>query len=442
MEDIITQDRWRDDPMLTHADNDLMCRVGPGTAMGTAMRRYWLPALASSELPEPGGDPVHVELLGEHFVAFRDSEGKVGLLDENCCHRGASLLLGRVEGCGLRCIYHGWKFAVDGQVLETPNVPDSKFKDRIRARAYPVREAGGLIWTYLGPAELRPSFPEWVWHSLPATNVLVTVHKVDCNHVQVLEGLVDSSHLGILHSNGLRASLQSDLTYANKVSGMQFDLAPRIEEEPTEFGFHYAALREGGASNTVEARVTAFVMPCVVLNPNGDVATLVVPTNDEACRFLHVWWDPARKIGEEPLRSETLRFVGLDESSMRAYGIAPDSAQGNAATRRNRFHQDRGAVREGRSFSGVAGLIQEDVAVSVSAGGIRNRTKEMLSIADLAVGRLYRVYLESARRVASGGAPIGIAPGVDLSHARGVSGRLPSGANWQTLVPEHRRPAA
>ena len=150
--------------MLTRAESELICRIGPGSQMGAVMRRYWLPALSSSELPEPGGDPVHVELLGEHFVAFRDSEGRVGLLDEACCHRGASLLLGRVEGCGIRCIYHGWKYAVDGKVLETPNVPDGKFKDRIRARAYPVREAGSLIWTYLGPADLQPSFPEWPWH--------------------------------------------------------------------------------------------------------------------------------------------------------------------------------------------------------------------------------------------------------------------------------------
>jgi phenylpropionate dioxygenase-like ring-hydroxylating dioxygenase large terminal subunit len=428
--------------MLTQAENELMCRVGPGTAMGATIRRYWLPALASSELPDPGGDPVHVELLGEHFVAFRDTEGKVGLLDENCCHRGASLLLGRVEGCGIRCIYHGWKFAVDGKVLETPNVADDKFKDRIRARAYPVREVAGLIWTYLGPPDLQPAVPQWPWHALSSSHVLVTVHKVGCNFVQVLEGLVDSSHLGILHNNGLRASRQSDLTYATKVATMQFDLAPRIEEEATEFGFHYAALRAGRASGTMAVRITAFVMPCIVLNPNSDVATLVVPENDESCRFFHVWWDAARPIGEEPLRTETLRFVGLDDDSMRAFGIAPDSKSEDSPTRQNRFHQDRSSIRDGRSFSGIAGLIEEDVAASVSGGAIRDRTKEMLSIADLAVGRLFRVYLESARRAARGEAPIGLAPGANLSRVRGVSGEIAIGGDWRALVPEHRQPAA
>jgi phthalate 4,5-dioxygenase len=428
--------------MLTRAESELICRVGPGTGMGAAMRRYWLPALSSSELPEPGGDPVHVELLGEHFVAFRTSEGRVGLLDEACCHRGASLLLGRVEGCGIRCIYHGWKYAVDGKVLETPNVPDGKFKDRIRARAYPVREAGGLIWTYLGPADLQPPFPEWPWHLLSSTNVLVTAHAIGCNFVQVLEGLVDSSHLSILHTNGVQASLQSDLTYATKVAPMQFDLAPRIEEEGTDFGFHYAALRASHADSAIEARVTAFVMPCIVLNPNGDVATLVVPSSDESCRFFHIWWDPARRVGEEPLRSQTLRFVGLDAASLRAYGIALDSSEQSRPGRHNHFHQDRSAVRAGRSFTGITGLIEEDVAVSVSGGPIRDRSTEMLSVADLAVGRLYRVYLDCVRRVAAGQAPLGLSAGAKPDRARGASGQIGPGGDWRSLVPEHQRPVA
>src|SRR5437868_2681183 len=129
--------------MLSREDNELMCRVGPGTGMGEVMRRTWMPALLSSEMPERGGDPVHVELLGENFVAFRDGDGNIGLLDEHCCHRGASLAVGRVEKCGIRCIYHGWVFAADGQVLETPNVADPRFKERFKAKSYPVREAGG-----------------------------------------------------------------------------------------------------------------------------------------------------------------------------------------------------------------------------------------------------------------------------------------------------------
>lgn len=423
--------------MLTHADNELMCRVGPGTGMGTAMRCYWLPALSSSELPQPGGDPVHVELLGEHFVAFRDSEGKVGLLDENCCHRGASLLLGRVEGCGLRCIYHGWKFAVDGQVLETPNVPDPKFKDRIRARAYPVREAGGLIWTYLGPRELQPRFPEWPWMNVEASHRINAMAFVNCNYVQVMEGLVDSSHLSVLHSTPLSQAGKSQLDFARKTEHMVFDAAPRIEAELTDFGFHYVALRDitSNEGRRIEARVAAFISPCFIANPNGDLFFAVVPVNDVTTRFYHVWWNEQRAIGEEPARSEQLQFVGLDEESLARYGMTPETAATERRpSRENRWHQDRAQVRAGH-FTGIWSFTQEDIAVTVSGGGIRDRSKEMLSVADLAVGRLYRVLLSTAKRVANGQAPIAV--DADTRGIRGASGSLAPGANWHVLVPTH-----
>ncbi len=426
--------------MLTHAENELMCRVGPGAGMGAAMRRYWLPALASSELPEPAGDPVHVELLGEHFVAFRDSEGRVGLLDEACCHRGASLLLGRVEGCGLRCIYHGWKFAVDGKVLETPNVPDGKFKDRIRARAYPVRESGGLIWTYLGPAELEPAFPEWPWMALPDAHRINAMALVPCNYVQILEGLVDSSHLSVLHITPLSGAGNSELHFARKTEHMAFDAAPRIEAELTDFGFHYVALRDikGPEGSRVEARVASFIAPCFIANPNGDLFFAVVPVNDEVSRFYHVWWDAERKIGEEPLRSQQLKFVGLDDEALARHGLTEETTLGPLRpSRENRWHQSRELVRKGH-FTGIYSFTQEDVAVCVSGGTIRDRSKEMLSIADHAIGRLYRVLLATAKRVAEGGEPVGLK--ADTRGIRGANGTLAPGQNWHTLVPSHQAP--
>lgn len=421
--------------MLSEEDNELMCRVGPRTAMGAAMRRYWLPALEAAELPGPDCDPVHVELLGEHFVAFRDSQGRAGLLDELCCHRGASLLLGRVEDGGIRCLYHGWKFAVDGTVLETPNVPDVKFKTRIRARAYAVREAGGLIWAYLGPAEKCPPFPDYPWLKLPASHRLVVMHWVESSFVQVLEGLVDSSHLNILHADGLRASSGSRLGFANKVELMQRDAAPRLEAETTEFGFHYAALRSSAsASGPIRARVTAFIAPCTVLNPNGDIATMVVPRNDTSSLFYHVFWDENRAIGEEPLRSEQLRFVGLDRATRGSFGLGPPHNAKEPA-RANRYNQSRESMRV--SFTGLPGLIEEDVAVSISPGPIRDRTREALSIADLAVGQLYRVLIACARAGAEGSDPI--AAQLDVRQIRGIQGDLADGKAWQTLVPHHYR---
>lgn len=424
--------------MLTHAENELMCRVGPGTGMGAALRRYWLPALSSSELPEPGGDPVRVELLGESFVAFRDAEGRVGLLDEACCHRGASLLLGRVEGCGIRCIYHGWKYAVDGKVLETPNVPDGKFKDRIRARAYPVREAGGLIWAYLGPADLQPRFPEWPWMDVDAAHRINAMAHVSCNYVQIMEGLVDSSHLSVLHITPLSQSGKSELDFARKTEHMAFDAAPRIEAELTVFGFHYVALRDISSpeGRRIEARVAAFISPCFIANPNGDLFFAVVPVNDVTTRFYHVWWSSERKIGEEPLRSEQLKFVGLDEEALARYGMTRETANTPLRpSRENRWHQDRELVRKGH-FTGIHSFTQEDIAVTVSGGAIRDRSKEMLSIADLAIGRLYRVLLNTAKQVANGEAPVAV--DANTRAISGANGTLSPGVNWRTLVPTHR----
>src|SRR5205807_7732499 len=174
--------------MLTREENELLCRVGPGTPMGQTLRRYWLPACLSEELPQPAGDPIRLRLLGEDFVAFRDAEGQVGVLDEACPHRGASLVLGRVEDCGLRCLYHGWKFGVDGTIQETPTEPaESSFKQRVQAPAYPVREAGDLVWVYLGPPELKPPFPDYPWFHVPAEYRSPTKAVYDCNYMQILE---------------------------------------------------------------------------------------------------------------------------------------------------------------------------------------------------------------------------------------------------------------
>ncbi|HEY3169028.1 MAG TPA: Rieske 2Fe-2S domain-containing protein, partial [Candidatus Binatia bacterium] len=148
--------------MLSREENELLTRIGAGTPMGKLMRRYWIPALLSEEIPAPDCPPVRVRLLGEDLVAFRDSQGKIGLLGEHCAHRGTSLFFGRNEECGLRCVYHGWKYDVDGHVLETPAEPtDSEFKKKLRHIAYPCKEIASMIFTYMGPAEKQPLFPRY-----------------------------------------------------------------------------------------------------------------------------------------------------------------------------------------------------------------------------------------------------------------------------------------
>jgi phthalate 4,5-dioxygenase len=404
--------------------------------MGAALRRYWLPALLSTDLPHPDCDPKRVTLLGEEFVAFRDTKGRIGFLDEYCRHRSASLALGRVEDCGIRCIYHGWKFGYDGAVLETPNVEDPKFKERFKARAFPARDAGGLIWVYLGPAEKEPPFPHYSWFDLPASHVVSTVHLGECNFVQIMEGLVDSSHLGLLHMDGLQRSGSSDLGFAQKINSMQFNLAPRLETEDAAYGFNYVALRTQTDvhGERLEARVTAFVAPCFIFNPNGDLVTIVVPSDDGKSYFFHVFWDVEKKLNEEPLRSQHLEFIGLDDATLHGFGIDLGNTDPKRPRRANNFHQDRAAMRGGRTFSGFPGLVQEDMAVSVASGPIRDRSKEMLSAADTAISRLYRVLISSARRVQEGGDPIGVDASIDTRAIRGASAVLQPGEAWQSLL--------
>jgi len=423
--------------MLSREENELMCRVGSDTFMGRAMRRYWLPALQSSDLPEAEGHPRRVQLLGDNFVAFRGSDGKVGLLDELCPHRGASLALGRVEGCALRCIYHGWKFAADGTVVETPNVADQRFKKRLTATAYPVREAGGLIWTYLGPAQMEPVFPRYPWYDVASSHRLNAYLVENSNWVQMLEALLDSSHLNVLHSNGLRAVKGSDLPYAQANRGLLLEAAPRTEAKRTDFGFHYAALRRLSAQNDeYEARITAFITPFSVANPMGNLWMAVVPLNDYQSIYYHVFWDTVRRIGEEPDRSAQLKFIGLDEEALAAFGMTFETLDDPSRPRReNNFKQDRKAMRSGESFSGLHSFSQEDAAVIMSSGALKDRSKEHLCPADAAIVCLYQTLLDIARSGRDGREPIGCS--ADPMQITGTTGPVPAGEDWQLLVPTH-----
>ena len=398
--------------------------------MGKAIRHFWLPALLSSELPAPDCDPVHVELLGENFVAFRDSEGKVGMLDEFCCHRGASLTLGRSEDCGLRCIYHGWLFATDGTVMETPNIADPKFKTRFKAKSYPVREAGGLIWTYIGDPADMPEFYDFPYLSAPASKLLPTIQIIGCNYVQILEGLVDSSHLSLLHISQLAGGGMSDIKFTQNASPMQHDPAPRIEVEETPYGLTYGAIRLFG--DTQHTNVTGFISPFFILNPN-DVYQAVVPMADDKCALVSVWYDGVQDYGEEPLRGEQMRSVGMDR--LEDYGMTRQSFYtANRFMRANGFRQDRAAMRAGH-HSGAAAIVQEDAFVCVSAGGLRQRDYEHLSTADAAVAQMYRTLLKSARQVEAGGKPI--AYGMSVADLRGTHVTLPAGSDWRAVLPRN-----
>jgi phthalate 4,5-dioxygenase len=206
--------------MLRKEQNDLVTQTGPGTPMGALFRCYWTPVLLASELPENDCPPVRVKVLSERLVAFRDSRGRYGLIDEFCPHRGASLWFGRNEECGLRCPYHGWKFDVTGQCVEVPSEPaESGFAKRIKLKSYPLVERGGVLWAYLGPAERQPVLPEWEFALVPDAQRFVSKRIQECNWLQAMEGGIDSSHVSFLH----RGNINSDPLFKG-ARGNQYNL--------------------------------------------------------------------------------------------------------------------------------------------------------------------------------------------------------------------------
>ncbi len=257
-----------------------------------------------------------------------------------------------------------------------------------------------------------------------------------------MEGLVDSSHLSLLHTSPLKTTGGSELDFAKQTAHMQFDAAPRIEAEDTDFGFHYVAMRNVSdeKGERVIARIASFVPPCFVLNPNGDIFFAVVPVNDHRCLFFHVWWDEEKKFGEEPLKSQQLEFVGLDAAALDAYGLSLRTCgTPQAASPANNFLQNREAQRRGH-YTGLPSFTQEDAAVSMSAGPIRDRSREILSVADVALPKLYRALLTCARQASAGQEPLGL--NADTEHIVGIAGMLPPGAHWRTLAPQHKVVAA
>jgi phthalate 4,5-dioxygenase len=422
--------------MLSHADNLKMCQTDRGTPMGEALRRFWIPVLLTEQLAEPDGPPRRVELMGETFVAFRNTDGIVGILDEQCCHRSASLMLGRVEECGIRCIFHGWKFAVDGTIMETPNVSDPRFKEKFRAKSYPVREAGGFIWTYIGAKEHEPPFAHWPYFDVPADNRCTVSFVVDeCNFVQIGEALVDSSHLTILHKDIY--SRVSDSVVAAAVKNAATVTDPKIEVEETNFGLHYAALRgvptEDGPRD--EARITSFFAPFHYLNANGNMVGIVVPMTDTRTLHHFVWWDQEKQLGKDPARKAILTDGNLTEEMLVMMGTHPDTwHHPDKPNRANNFRQDRKAMNNG-AFSGIPPLVPEDVVVLTSSGVIRDRSKETLVPADVAVARLYRVFLRLADTVSKGGVPSVL--NVDPMTVIGMHYLIPPDKTWKDFVPNH-----
>src|SRR6266446_1461021 len=421
--------------MLRPSDNERICRVGAGTPMGEVFRRYWLPVCVSTQIPKPDSDPLRVSLLGERLVVFRDTNGKVGVLDELCPHRGASLAIGRVEECGIRCLYHGWKFAVDGTIQEAPNNNDESFRKRVKATAYPVREEGGLVWAYLGAAEKIRAFTRYAFMDATDEHRLILRVNTKANYLQLLEGGFDSSHVGILHSNVARPgwienAVSQSTDETNPAALAVDDNAPTLDPENTDFGLYYAAFRQGGAGaeDTINVRVVPFIMPSTRIIPAPSLYFTVfeTPADDVTTSTYLVIH------GKAPVdRAKMIALMGLSD---RRYWSEDDCDF--KATWADRFGQDRQRMRE--NWTGFSGVEQEDAIIAMSMGPLFDRSKEHLVPADRAVVRVRQRLLEAARVVEQGGDPVGV--GVDVADVGAPDVNVAQDTNWRSLVPHHGVP--
>lgn len=378
--------------MLSREDNELLTRVGSGAPMGELMRRYWIPALLASEIPEPDCPPVRVKLLGEDLVAFRDSDGRVGLLDEHCSHRGTSLYFGRNEKCGLRCIYHGWKYDIDGKVLDTPaEPPDSTLKNKVHHKAYPCREAAGLVFVYMGPKDKIPLLPNYEWMQVPLSHLYVTKCLQDCNYLQGLEGESDSSHLSFLHksfTDNKRGGGDPDM-YA-------LDSAPRLEGIETDYGVRMISCRDGGPGVTY-LRVSNFVLPChgfvptggLKGNPEGYTVHSHVPMDDSHSLRFNIFFRRHRPVREEEKRLE--REIADDHRKVRNI--------------HNNYLQDRGEQKL-ETFTGMGkSFVVHDSCATESMGPIYDRSREHLGVGDSTVIAVRKFLLRAVRELQSGEEP-------------------------------------
>jgi phthalate 4,5-dioxygenase oxygenase subunit len=418
--------------MMTAEENDLLCRVEGDAPMGQLMRHHWIPVCLSEEVVEPDGTPVRSRLLGEDLVVFRDSDGRLGVLDEYCPHRRASLVYGRNEECGLRCLYHGWKFDVEGNVLEmTSEPPESGFAEKVKHKAYPAHEHGGFVWTYMGPRETMPEFEPPAFAPTEDTQVSILKIVVDANWAQITEGQIDSAHSSSLHSSDMTPA-RVDSAKATKQVWLRpsTDRAPRYKSERTSFGFRYAAIRRPiqNANTHDYVRTTVYIAPFTSLIPPNNVhnvTTVLAPRDDVSTCFYFIAWNNPDKPGitTEEWRKFNHAQVGIDL----------DREYRNLRSRGSHYGQDRNAMKLG-NFTGIKGIPNQDIAMWESMGAISDRTKERVGASDFAVVEFRRLMVEAARQMRDTGVAIGTSephiPHVKIASFEGV---VPKTADWRTL---------
>jgi len=386
--------------------SETLTRVGPGTRMGGLLRRYWVPALMSSEIAEADGPQVRVQLLGEKLLAFRNTDGKACLISEFCSHRGVSLYFGRNEENGIRCAYHGVKFDGDGKCVDVPSSPQSCA--RMHIKAYPCVERGGIVWTYMGPEDKQPAAPEVEWCTLPAERVFVSKRLQYSNWLQAMEGGIDTAHVSYVH----RYEVDGDPMHrgVKALDYIKADGNVVFEIEKMPFGLSLFG-RRNGEPDSYYWRVTQWLFPWFTLiAPFGDHALgghVWVPIDDENCWAWSINWRPDRA-----LEADELAAMKAGQGIHVAYE-APGSFV-PLQNRTNDYMIDRVAQREQRSYSGVFGFSAQDYSLQESMGPIQDHEAENLLPTDKAIVMARRMLSEAAVGVNEGNEP----PALDSSQQR------------------------
>jgi nitrite reductase/ring-hydroxylating ferredoxin subunit len=421
--------------MLNQSDNELLTRIGPGTTMGEMLREYWVPACRTASI-EADGAPFRVRLFGENFVAFRVTDGRVGFMQEACPHRCASMALARNEENGLRCIFHGWKFNVEGKCIDTPTEPRDqrqKFADSVPVRSHPTHEAGGIVWVYMGQKDTPPPFPDYEFTHLPDSHIQPTRGIIRTNWLQGLEALLDSAHVGFLHSANLMSEAGRAI-FKDEADFMVNDGAPVFEFDERPYGFREGAIREE-SDGIHYARVREVSLPFFSFIPSAPKGSRIVccsiPVDDVTTAQWYIAYDP-----DAPLTFDILTSFGLTSGNADHF----NADMGDAS---NNWEQDREAMKAGH-WSGITGRgnAYEDFAVQESMGEIVDRSQEYLGTCDRVIYRARRLLLDAVKRFAESGELSFTGNDIDWQGIRSVSFSFAEGEDWRSFDPHTMAEAA
>jgi phthalate 4,5-dioxygenase len=419
---------------MTPKQNDILCRVEGDAPMGALMRQHWIPACMSEEVAEPDGTPLRVRLLGENMVVFRDTEGRLGVLDEQCPHRRASLALGRNEECGLRCLYHGWKFDVNGNAVDMSSEPvDAKICATMMTKAYPVQEAAGFVWVWMGDPERADSFDPPAWSAAPDDKIGIVKMHAACNWAQVLEGAIDSAHSSSLHSSNMPTATDVTGSTATEEHWLRpsADKSPRLDVERTSYGFRYAAIRTPVQDPDKQdyVRTTLFIAPFTVMIPPNNrykLIQMLVPIDDTNCMFYWIAWHETEGITQDEWRAFCGAVPGVDVDPVTFHKFR------NAE---NHYLQDREAMKAG-DFTGISGIPTQDMAMWESMGPIADRSHDKLGSSDKAIFEFRKQMLSAAQAIARGEPAIGTGAN-RIPHAKlaNYEGMVAKDENWRDKMP-------